>query len=130
MLFIFRAVITIMSKKQKRDREDGLVFSTDPDYKLNFFEEEAEEVSTLAPEKQQLRVWIDRKQRGGKEVTLIQGFSGTEEQLKDLAKMLKTKLGVGGAAKDGEIIVQGDHREKVVQMLIQAGYSKTKKAGG
>jgi translation initiation factor 1 len=119
-----------MSKKNKKDTENGLVFSTDPDFKLNFFEEEAEEMTEVAPDKQQIRVWIDRKQRGGKEVTLIQGFSGSEEKLKDLAKMLKTKLGVGGAAKDGEIIIQGDHRDKVVQILIQDGYTKTKKAGG
>lgn len=119
-----------MSKKQKNNNANGLVFSTDPDYKINFFEEEAEATAEVAPDKQPLRVWIDRKQRGGKEVTLIQGFSGTEESLKDLTKMLKTKLGVGGTAKDGEIIIQGDHREKVVQILLQAGYSKTKKAGG
>ncbi|MFN7119997.1 MAG: translation initiation factor [Saprospiraceae bacterium] len=120
-----------MNKKNKKDREGGLVFSTDPDYKLNFFEEDAElDTPELAPDKQQLRVWIDRKQRGGKEVTLIQGFAGSEEKLKDLAKMLKTKIGVGGAAKDGEIIIQGDHRDKVVQILQQAGYTKTKKAGG
>lgn len=118
-----------MSKKNKKDQQGGLVFSTDPDFKLNFFEEEAETIE-IAPDKQPIRVWIDRKQRGGKEVTLIQGFSGSEEQLKDLAKTLKTKLGVGGAAKDGEIIIQGDHREKVVQILIQIGYTKTKKAGG
>lgn len=121
-----------MSKKNKKDREGGLVFSTDPDFKFNFFDEDdtAETTAEVAPDKQQLRVWIDRKQRGGKEVTLIQGFSGSEEKLKDLAKMLKTKLGVGGAAKDGEIIIQGDHREKVVQLLHQIGYTKTKKAGG
>lgn len=120
-----------MSKKQKRNTENGLVFSTDPDYKINFFDDDAaEEIPEVAPDKQQLRVWIDRKQRGGKEVTLIQGYSGAEEKLQDLAKMLKTKLGVGGAAKDSEIIIQGDHREKVVQLLQQAGYTKTKKAGG
>ncbi len=120
-----------MSKKQKKDTENGLVFSTDPNFTFNIFGEESEQETTeIPPDKQQIRVWIDRKQRGGKEVTLIQGFSGSEENLKELAKTLKTKLGVGGAAKDGEIIVQGDHREKVVQMLLQAGYSKTKKAGG
>ncbi len=120
-----------MSKKNKKDLENGLVFSTDPDYRINFFDDDAvEEAPEVASDKQPLRVWIDRKQRGGKEVTLIQGFSGSEEKLKDLAKILKTKLGVGGAAKDGEIIIQGDHREKVVQLLQQAGYTKTKKAGG
>lgn len=120
-----------MSKKNKKDREGGLVYSTDPNFtSFNVFGEETKETSEIAPDKQQLRVWIDRKQRGGKEVTLIQGFSGSEEQLKDLAKMLKTKIGVGGAAKDGEIIIQGDHRDKVVQILQQAGYTKTKKAGG
>jgi translation initiation factor 1 len=121
-----------MGKKQKLNNENGLVYSTDPNFTLSSFfaAETPDEPVEIAPDKQQLRVWIDRKQRGGKEVTLIQGFAGSEEQLKDLAKLLKTKLGVGGAAKDGEIIIQGDHREKTVQILQQAGYNKTKKAGG
>ena len=116
-----------MSKKNHKDR-DGFVFSTDPDFQFNY--EPEEESEDLPADQQQLRIWLDRKQRGGKEATLIKGFVGSDDTLKDLAKMLKTKLGVGGAAKDGEIIIQGDHRDKVMDMLIKAGYSKTKKAGG
>lgn len=116
-----------MSKKNKKDR-DGFVFSTDPDFDFNYQEEE--EMEELPADQQQLRVWLDRKNRGGKEATLIKGFVGPEDSLKDLAKTLKTKLGVGGAAKDGEIIIQGDHRDKVVDMLTKAGFNKTKKAGG
>ena len=80
-------------------------------------------------EKQQLKVWIDRKRRKGKEVTLITGFIGTNDDLKALGKTLKTKCGVGGSAKDEEIIIQGNHREKVVELLKNMGY-KAKKAGG
>ncbi|MDX1940723.1 MAG: translation initiation factor [Saprospiraceae bacterium] len=116
-----------MSKKIRKDR-DGFVFSTDPDFQFNH--ESEEEPEDLPADQQQIRVWLDRKQRGGKEATLIKGFVGSEDTLKDLAKMLKTKLGVGGSAKDGEIIIQGDHRDKVVDILIKNGYSKTKKAGG
>ncbi len=115
-----------MSKKMRKNI-DGLVFSTDPDFQLP---DADEPVATIEPTAQQLRVWIDRKQRGGKEATVVKGFVGPEAQLKDLAKMLKTKIGVGGSAKDGDIIIQGDHRDKVVALLVQAGYHKTKKAGG
>ena len=104
----------------------GMVFSTNPDFE--YTTSEAEEVETLSPEKQDLRVWLDRKHRGGKTVTLVKGFVGTEADLADLGRMLKSKCGVGGSAKDGEIIVQGDHRDRVVDLLTQAGY-KCKKAG-
>ena len=83
----------------------------------------------LAPERQDLRVWLDRKQRGGKTVTLVKGFVGSDADLGELARLLKTRCGVGGAAKDGEIIIQGDHRDRVVEILAKAGY-KCKKAGG
>ncbi len=105
----------------------GMVYSTNPDFQYQT--EEPEQVETLAPERQELRVWLDRKQRGGKVVTLIKGFIGSDDDLADLARMLKNKCGVGGAAKEGEILIQGDHRDRVVELLIKAGY-KAKKAGG
>lgn len=115
-----------MSKKSKN--RDGIVFSTDPDFAYRY--EEQEEAGLLPPHQQKLRVSLDRKQRGGKAVTLVTGFVGPQSDLEDLGKMLKTKCGVGGAAKDGEIMVQGDHRDKVVQILLQAGYTGTKRSGG
>lgn len=115
-----------MSKKQGKNK-DGIVYSTDPDFEI---QEEREEASTLPPRQQKLRVMIDRKQRGGKEVTLVTGFVGSEEELAELGKFLKTRCGVGGSAKDGEIIVQGNQREKVVKLLIEKGFTQTKQAGG
>lgn len=82
------------------------------------------------PGQQTLRVYIDRKQRKGKEVTLVTGFDGTEEELKSLGKTLKSKCGVGGSVKDGEIIVQGNQRDQVVKLLVEMGYKDTKKSGG
>lgn len=105
----------------------GMVYSTNPDFEYNTSEDS--EVEIVTPSKQDLRVWLDRKQRGGKVATLVCGFRGSETELKELARTLKSKCGVGGAAKDGEIIIQGDHRDKVVDLLIKAGY-KCKKAGG
>lgn len=98
----------------------GVVFSTNPDFV--FEEETAEEVETLAPEKQKLIVSIDRRNRGGKQVTLVSGFVGSEDDLKDLGKTLKVKCGVGGSAKDGEITIQGDLRDKVTALLCSMGY--------
>lgn len=103
-----------------------MVYSTNPDFEYQTTEEE--QPQTLPPAQQNLRVWLDRKQRGGKVVTLVKGFVGTDEDLTDLGRMLKSKCGVGGSAKDGEIIVQGDHRDRVVELLTAAGY-KCKKAG-
>ncbi len=105
----------------------GVVYSTNPDFGYNKDQEEEQE--TLAPQQQNLKVFLDKKQRKGKMVTLITGFAGSEEDLKTLAKMLKTKCGVGGSAKDGEIIIQGNFREKVLDLLQAEGY-KAKKAGG
>ena len=103
----------------------GVVYSTDPDFKYTLEEEPEEE--TLEPGKQKLIVGIDRRKRAGKQVTLISGFIGTSEDLEALAKMLKQKCGVGGSAKDGEILIQGDVRDKVVDLLIKGGYSRTKR---
>ncbi len=104
----------------------GMVYSTNPDFKYDTDEQSGP--ATLPPHRQNLRVWLDRKQRAGKVVTLVRGFVGTEEDLAELARLLKTRCGVGGAAKEGEILIQGDHRERIVEILLKAGYS-CKKAG-
>lgn len=98
----------------------GVVFSTNPDFK---YEEEAvSEPETLEPSRQNLIVSIDRKGRAGKQVTLVSGFVGTSDDLAELGRMLKVKCGVGGSAKDGEITVQGDFRDRVVEILKGMGY--------
>lgn len=101
-------------------KRTGVVYSTDPDFKYAEYAEE--EPETLEPGKQKLTVGIDRRNRSGKQVTLITGFVGREEDLAALGKMLKTKCGVGGSAKDGEILIQGDFRDKVTELLTAAGY--------
>lgn len=116
-----------MSKNKKPD-QFGFVFSTNPDF--NFQPEDPEQTDDLPNNQQPLKIWLDHKQRKGKDVTLITGFVGSEESLEALAKTLKTKCGVGGSAKDGEILLQGDHRDKVLAFLLEKGYSKAKKAGG
>ncbi|OAQ39279.1 SUI1 family translation initiation factor [Pedobacter psychrophilus] len=117
------------SKKneKKLNSFDGLVYSTNPDAQLNLDEENMQE--TLVPKLQDLRVQLDKKQRGGKAVTLITGFIGADDDLKDLGKMLKTKCGVGGTVKDGEILIQGDFRQKIMDLLIIEGF-KVKRIGG
>lgn len=100
----------------------GVVYSTNPDFNYSL-QGSAPEQETLPPEKQRLIVRIDRRQRAGKQVSLIEGFVGTQEDLAALAKTLKTKCGVGGTAKDGEITIQGDLRDKLVTMLTQMGYN-------
>ena len=107
-----------MSKNKNRI---GVVYSTNPDFEYQY-EDKQEEQVTLPPQQQKLHVTLDRKQRGGKQVTLVSGFVGSETDLAALGKMLKTKCGVGGNTKDGEILIQGDHREKVVALLTDAGY--------
>lgn len=112
-----------MSKKNRR----GVVYSTDPNFQYDTGQASGED---LPANQVKLRVLLDRKQRRGKAVTLVTGWEGTEETLKELGKFLKSKCGVGGSAKDGEIIVQGDHRDKVVALLKDKGYTQTKKSGG
>jgi len=114
-----------MAKKKKK-RID-VVYSTNTNFEYDYEGEEQEE--TLSPAEQLLYVSIDRKKRKGKSVTLVEGFVGTEDDLKDLGKLLKSKCGVGGTAKDGEIIIQGELKEKVFDLLIKEGY-KAKKKGG
>lgn len=112
-----------MSKK-KNTPGNGIVYSTDPNF--SFEPEQEEEAVTLAPAEQILRVTLDKKQRAGKVVTLITGFAGKEEDLEKLGKELKTKCGTGGSVKDGEILIQGDYKDKVVKWLLDWGYKRTK----
>ena len=104
------------------------MYSTNPDF--GYETDDNEEQTTLNKAKQNLRVSIDKKNRGGKVVTLITGFIGTDNDLKELGKLLKSKCGVGGSAKDGEIIVQGDFKTKIIELLVKEGYTKTKGIGG
>lgn len=121
---------TVMAKNTRNnDWKDRLnvVYSTNPDFRYETPDEE--EASTLPPSQQKLRVQLDRKNRGGKVVTLVTGFTGSDDDLKELGRLLKSKCGVGGTAKDGEIIVQGDFKQKVLDLLKQAGYTQTKPVG-
>lgn len=102
----------------------GFVYSTDPNFK---FEEESISSTTLIPAQQKLKVRLETKHRAGKAVTLVEGFSGTVEDLEDLGKKLKSYCGTGGSAKDGEIIVQGEQRDKVLQWLLKNGYKLSRK---
>ncbi len=111
-----------MSKKNKPDNK-GFVYSTDPNFQ---FEKEEESTVTAAPAQQKLRVRLDARNRAGKAVTLVEGFSGTNEDLEELGKKLKAFCGTGGSAKDGEIIVQGDQRPKVHQWLLKNGYKQAR----
>ena len=113
-----------MAKKNTSDK-NGFVFSTDPNFRFEV--EENEIKNTLAPAQQALRILLDKKQRAGKAVTLVTGFIGKEEDLEKLGKQLKNFCGTGGSVKDGEVLVQGDQRDKVLQWLGKNGYVKSRK---
>lgn len=112
-----------MKSNDWKDRLN-VVYSTNPDFNYECIEEE--EAETLPKNQQKLRVGIEKKGRGGKTVTIIKGFIGSEEDLKDLGKLLKTKCGVGGSAKEGEIIIQGDFKQRIIELLKAEGYTQTK----
>jgi translation initiation factor 1 len=103
----------------KKNNSSGIVFSTNPDLKLS---DEEEIINTLPPQQQNLIIFLDKKQRAGKSVTIIKGFIGLESDLQDLGKFLKTKCGVGGSVKDNEVIIQGDFRNKIKLLLEETGY--------
>lgn len=112
-----------MSKKNRPDNR-GFVFSTDPNFN---FEEDQESVETLLPDRQKLKIRLDTKHRAGKAVTLVEGFIGKNEDMQELGKKLKSFCGTGGSAKNGEISVQGDQRDKVMQWLGKNGFKNVKK---
>lgn len=114
-----------MAKKNEWKRREGVVYSTDADY--DYSVPRGEESATLPPEQQKLVVFLDKSGRAGKQVTVVGGFIGTSADLDTLARTLKTRCGVGGSVKSGEILIQGDLREKVLGILKSAGYRAVKK---
>jgi translation initiation factor 1 len=109
-----------MSSSKNNNKSSGVVYSTNPDFKYNG--SSIHSSATIPNEQQNLKVIIDKKNRGGKVVTLINGFIGKEADLEKLGKELKSKCGVGGAVKDGQIMIQGDHRNRVIDILTKSGY--------
>lgn len=113
-----------MSKKNQSDKH-GFVYSTDPNFR--FESEEEQSAATLPAKQQKLTIRLDTKHRGGKAVTLVEGFVGKEEDLEDLGRKLKNYCGTGGSAKNGEIIIQGDQRDKVLQWLQKNGFTNARR---
>lgn len=109
-----------MSKK----RPQGVVYSTNPDFQYQY--DDDPQAETLEPARQKLRVSIERHHRGGKTATVVKGFVGSDDDLSDLARQLKNRCGVGGSAKEGEIIIQGELKEKVTSLLVALGYTGTR----
>lgn len=113
---------------KKKPGSNSIVFSTDPDY---LRKQESEEVHFPASSKDyKLRIWLEKKHRGGKEASIIKGFEGMGKDLEELGRILKIKCGTGGSVKDREIIIQGDHRTKLLKILLDMGYKNTSLAGG
>jgi translation initiation factor 1 len=110
---------------KKTSTNSGIIYSTDPNFKP--IEEQALEEETLIPENQKIKIKLETKHRAGKAVTLIQGFVGRSVDKDDLVKMLKTHCGTGGSAKDGELLIQGDQRDKILQWLLKNGFKQAKK---
>ncbi len=117
-----------MSNKSSKNKNQygGVVYSTNPNFS---FVNEDDNTDTLEPSKQDLRIWLEKGGRGGKIASVVKGFIGKPDDLDALAKKIKTSCGTGGSSKDGEIIIQGDHRDKILDILTKAGF-KAKKAGG
>ena len=107
-----------------RKKRVGVVYSTNPDFEYS--DDSQEEAETLPKNQQKLRLNMERAGRGGKTVTLVKGFVGSDEDINALCKLLKQKCGVGGSVKEGEIIIQGDHRQRLVEILKKEGYTQTK----
>jgi len=112
-----------MKKNDWKDRLN-IVYSTNPDFQYST--DEMAEIETLPKQQQRLRVGIEKNHRGGKTVTIVRNFIGNCDDLKELGRLLKTKCGVGGSVKDGEILIQGEFKEKIIELLKKEGYSQTK----